>query len=84
MSLFSNPEEHAANPPSTWLVVKTGGCWSICAADGYELEGNFDRKRDAEAARTSGFAAQLYAKETRWYAGESVRGWKPYSEVAHT
>lgn len=77
MSLFNGPEEHAANPPDTWVVEKSWSQWRLCTRDGATLD-TFERKRDAEAARTDGFLARLYADETRWYAGENVHGWKPY------
>lgn len=80
MSLFATPEQHAANPPSTWKAVKTGGCWSLATQGGAILEGNFDRKRDAEDRRLSGNAAALYEQERRWYAGERVDNWKSYAE----
>lgn len=77
MSLFRDPAEHAANHPQTWTVQRSGRRWQLCAA-GVVLD-TFDRKADAEAAaRTEGPLARLYAKETRWYAGENVEGWKPY------
>jgi hypothetical protein len=43
---------------------------------------SFTRKSDAEAATTEGWLLNLYRDEARWYAGESVRGWKPYAELA--
>lgn len=78
MSLFSSPAEHAANPPQTWTVDRSGRRWQLRTAAGAVLD-TFDRKADAETARTDGQLARLYADETRWYAGESVRGWKPYA-----
>lgn len=81
MSLFAGPVEHGANPPRTWRVVRNGRRWNLTTADGGVLDG-FDRKRDAEAARTTGFTADLYAKEARWYAGEAVDGWQPYRPPA--
>lgn len=80
MSLFSSPIEHAANPPDTWQVHKVGRSWDLRTAGGVTL-GSFERRRDAEAGRTEGFYANLYAKETRWYAGGQVDGWKPYKPV---
>jgi hypothetical protein len=77
MTLFSSPEEHAANPPATWQVVKVGTRrWGLATQAGYVLE-RFECKTDAEQGRTEGWAADLYDKETRWYAGEPVNGWKP-------
>lgn len=77
--LFRNPKEHAANPPSTWTVVKHGRKWALCLAG--HPSTYFDTKKEAEAARHTGFHATLYAKETRWFAGEKVDGWKPYSST---
>lgn len=77
MSLFGGRAEHAANPPDTWNVVRSGNRWNLITTAGAVLD-SFDRKRDAEAGRITGFAADLYAKETRWYAGETIPGWKPY------
>lgn len=83
--LFGSPEQHAANPPSTWRVVKvpTRGSkpiWQLQTAGGQVLEQAGTRKA-AEAARTVSVAASLYAKEARWFAGELVAGWKPYQQV---
>jgi hypothetical protein len=76
--LFRSPAEHAANPPTTWTVNRTGRRWQLRTAAGGVLDA-FDRKVDAETARTRGAVADLYAKETRWYAGENMHGWKPYT-----
>lgn len=80
MSLFSGPDEHAANPPETWTVTRSGRRWKLCTSSGGVL-GAYNTRGQAEAARTSGFLADLYADETRWYAGESVRGWLPYQDL---
>jgi hypothetical protein len=74
--IFASPAEHAANPPHTWTVCKRGRKWALCALD-HPLD-FFDTKKAAEAAKTTGFIANLYEKERRWYAGEPVSGWKPY------
>ena len=81
MSLFNNSKEHAENPPESWRVVKTGRRYALQTASGITLD-TFERKGHAEDARSTGFVAKLYADETRWYAGESVNGWKPYGECA--
>lgn len=79
MSMFSNPVEHAANAPETWSVVKLAPqAWALVTSDGTELD-RFRAKYAAEQARVSGHLVRLYQDETRWYAGESVRGWKPYT-----
>ncbi len=81
MSMFANPTEHAANPPSTWVVKKAGEkLWHLCSKDGVVID-RATTKKAAEAMKTSGFNATLYEKETRWYAGATVDGWKPYADV---
>jgi len=76
MSLFK-AAEHADNPPSTWRVVKSGARWALVTRGGGVL-GTFGRKRDAVEGLTCGPLVNLYEKESRWYAGESVPGWKAY------
>ena len=78
MSLFPGPEQHAANPPTTWTVERAGRRWSLRVA-GFELS-RYDTRGAAEAARTSGQWAELYENERRWYAGELIPHWKPYAE----
>jgi hypothetical protein len=79
MSLFATPEEHAANPPTTWVAVKAGPrWWNLRTSSGAVLD-TYPTKKAAEAARTDSFYATLYDRETRWYAGEPVAGWKPYN-----
>lgn len=82
MSLFSGPEEHAANPPSTWKVVKarTTRLWHVQTANGATIE-SATTKREAEERTRTGSYVKLYDDTTRWYAGESVRGWKPWTQV---
>lgn len=75
MSLFSGPVEHADNPPATWGVVKRGARYALVTKDGGVLT-TCERKRDAVELLTSGFFFNLYAKESRWYAGEAVDGWR--------
>ncbi len=80
MSLFFAPEDHAANPPETWLVVKAGPrAWRLTTADGTTLDG-FASKRDAEAARSSGWLVNAYRKEGRWYAGETPAGMRSWAD----
>lgn len=88
MALFTTPEEHAANGPATWQVVKIeAGFWAIAQAGTDPVNNAGDRidtfgtKAKATAALTEGYAFDLWHKERRWYAGESVNGWKPYAEV---
>lgn len=79
--LFS-PDEHAANGPETWQVVKAGErVWHLRTRDGATLEYNIPTKREAEALKTDGHLVRLYEQERRWYAGEHVAGWRPYSKV---
>jgi hypothetical protein len=82
MSLFTSPEEHAANPPETWRVVKLAqrGAWSLTTANGWPLD-RYTTKREALAARDDGFYVRLYRDEARWYAGENVPNWKPWETV---
>lgn len=80
MSLFRNPEEHAANPPETWQVDKVADrCWRLTAAGGTVTIDTFPTRKVAEAARAYGWAANLWHQETRWYGGEAIAGWKQYS-----
>jgi hypothetical protein len=77
MALFNTPEKHAANPPATWQVVKVvERRWDL-KADGGVID-SFTTKREAEEHKTTGRWVRLYEDEGRWYAGESVRGWRPY------
>lgn len=80
MALFANPQEHAANPPETWVVVKRGpGAWALTPANSTAELDRFGTKRAAEQARIEGFLVRLYGQEARWYAGESVPSWRPYT-----
>lgn len=79
MSLFNGPAEHASNRPETWVVARVGRQWALQTAGGTTL-GRAETRGAAESLRTEGFIANLYAKETRWYAGEPVPGWQPYRE----
>ena len=79
MSVYSTPEQHAANPPESWVVVKVADHkWELRDAQGTRLHYG-TTKKECEAAREVGFIRNLYDAETRWYAGESVRGWKSYA-----
>ena len=81
MSVYSDPATHAANPPETWVVVKIADrSWQLQDRQGVTLW-RATTKRECEYAREVGFIRNLYDDETRWYAGENVRGWKPYREV---
>lgn len=84
MSLFTDPAEHAANPPQSWRVsrvaVGTRYRWNLSTATGILLD-SYPTKTRADEAKQSGFLADLYAREARWYAGEPVAQWKPYAQV---
>ena len=82
MSLFGSPEEHAANGPDTWQIVRAGErCWHVTDARGNTISYHATR-RDAEAEIAGGFTRQLYDDEARWYAGAPVRNWRPWAELA--
>jgi hypothetical protein len=81
MSLFRNPEEHAANPPETWEAVKVGDrAWHLRTKDGVTLA-YCKTKREAEALKVEGSEVRLYELERRWYAGERIPGWRTYAAV---
>lgn len=78
MALHLTPEEHDANPPSTWTVRKNGTRWQLCDKDGGVLEST-STKKEAERLKVEGRLVALYNDEGRWFAGEHVRNWKPYA-----
>ena len=79
--MLFGPDDHAKNGPETWNVVKAApGHWHLVAASGAVLD-YFETRREAVAAITSGTIRRLYDDETRWFAGESVRGWRPWAEM---
>ena len=79
MSLHRTPEEHAANPPESWEVVKAAPrLWHLRQAGGQGALATCKTKREAERLRVEGWLVNLYEKEGRWFAGEPVSGWKPY------
>lgn len=86
MSLFQTPEEHAANGPDTWRVEKVrDGLWAILTAHGDpQLAGDrletYPTRKSAMVGLEDGWAAGLWEKERRWYAGESIPGWKTWAE----
>jgi hypothetical protein len=78
MALYVTPETHAANPPDSWQVRKVSErSWQLVDTTGAVLETTTTR-REAERLKLSGNLVALYDKEGRWFAGESVPGWKPY------
>lgn len=80
MCIFDNPEQHAANPPETWKVVKVADRWWDLMAGDASLD-SFTTRKAALLARTEGQYFNLYQKEGRWYAGEDIPNWKPWTEV---
>ena len=82
MTLFYSPEEHAANGPDTWLVVRVPltTAWAVETAAGITLD-YANTKAEAEALRHTGWLVTLYHRESRWFAGERVRGWRQYAEM---
>ena len=82
MSLFSGPEEHAANPPETWEVVKVAeGRWTLRPAGADYYFETYPTRRAAVEDTQSGPYVRLYRQEADWYAGKPVAGWKPYREL---
>lgn len=77
--LTLNAKDNADNAPSTWRVVRSGRHYHLTDKAGHVLE-SFDRKYKAVAARESGFYFDLWNKERRWFAGETIPGWKPYAK----
>ncbi len=77
MAMYRTLAEHEANPPESWVVKKHGRKWALCSKDGHVMDTE-STKAKAEALKTTGFLATLYAKEGRWLRGESVDGWRPY------
>jgi hypothetical protein len=66
VSLFSGPEEHAANPPSTWQVVKAGDrVWQLRSKEGVVFE-TFKTRKAAVEAKTDSWLTRQYEKDGRW------------------
>jgi hypothetical protein len=82
MSLHRNLSEHEADPPSRWTVRKRGDrVWALESSSEGDLD-HFPTKRAAEQAKESGFWANLYRDEGRWYRGESVHPWRRLARPA--
>jgi hypothetical protein len=80
--IFSGPEEHAANPPSTWRVVKAAErIWQVQTVAGTVIETRATRKAAAAETEAGAYWVKQYEKESRWYAGEPVAQWKPWAQV---
>lgn len=84
MVMHHTPEEHEADPPDAWRIVKVAErCWHLDSSlpRGGTLEYSKTR-REAEAARAPGsWLVKLYEQEGRWMAGETPPGHRPYTEV---
>lgn len=84
MSIYSDPERHAANPPETWTVHKADARrWEVRDAEGNMLA-TARTKTLALVERDPaipGTIAAAYVKEGRWYAGESIPTWRPWADV---
>jgi hypothetical protein len=72
-------DRHQENHPTTWKIQRRGRKFHIVTKDGVSLD-SFTTRRAAEKASQSGWLIDLYDKETRWFAGESVPGWRSYAE----
>lgn len=80
--MFTTPEDHAANPPESWEVVKAAPrVWRLLIAG--DVAQTFTTRREAEEATQSGRLVETYRKEGRWFAGEQIPGWKPYRPPLH-
>jgi hypothetical protein len=87
MALHRTIEEHDANPPESWQVVKVAPrTWHLRQADHKPGDGpltSCETKARAEALKVSGFFVDLYEREGRWMRGEPVAGWKPYRSAVN-
>lgn len=85
-SPYATPEDHAANPPSTWRVEKVTNYyrkrpdWTILDRQDRAL-GSFDTRKVATEALVHGVAAQQWEQDRTWFAGEPTPGRRPYAEV---
>jgi hypothetical protein len=80
MCLFSTPEEHAANHPTTWKVTKVSSrSWALQTKDGETLETR-TTKKDAEQARVTGFLVNLYGRDHSWFAGVTPVGQRSWAD----
>jgi hypothetical protein len=79
MALHLTPEEHDADPPDGWVVEKRGDKWAVLTKTGVLVSEK--TKKAATAHKTGGPFFDLYQKEGRWFRGERVEGWKPYSVI---
>lgn len=77
--IFATPKEHNDNPPSSWIVKRVGAKWGLFPKDSDTPLDMAETKAKAESLRTAGFMAELYEKEGRWFKGEKVDGWRPWT-----
>jgi len=79
MSLFCCPVGHAENPPETWSVEKIAPrTWVISTGvSSYARISSYGTKRAAQDAIDYSWAP-LYNRETAWYEGSTLLGWRPY------
>ena len=78
--MLFGPDEIADNGPETWKVEKRAEhLWSLLTKGNVGLD-TFPTRKAALAAKGSGFLVELYNKEHRWYAGEQIPSWRPWSE----
>jgi hypothetical protein len=84
MSLHRTPEQHDADPPEKWRVVKldTRSYNLVTSLGEGAVLGHYRTKREAEAAKVDSPWVRLYEREGRWFRGEPVNGWKPYRPAA--
>lgn len=69
--LHNTREEHEANPPSSWTVVKVADrCWRLQDARGVVLATEKSRML-AEEARTTGYFARMYEREGEEFAAQA-------------
>ena len=80
MSLFSSPQENAANGPETWEVRRSGRVWQVVTKSGTVIEHAVSTRRGALELKESGMYVRMYEQERRWYAGETPTGQRSYSE----
>lgn len=79
--MFTTPEDHAANPPETWQVVKAGpGAWLLTTKDDDVITSG-STKKGMEAERDGGTYRRMYDEEGRWYAGETRHGRRSWADV---
>lgn len=80
MSMHSTPEDHAADPPGKWQVVKVAErCWHLDSSLGGTI-GYYATRKAAEADRVSGPYVSMYERDGRWFAGQTPAGWKSYAQ----